>query len=103
MLKIVLKNDNGESTPLYNLRELRQSSRGELLGEGGGKSAADQKEGEDRAVSTFLKETDLAGLKVCSSPSIVSVQSERGASCNSKLSHQSTPGPTLKISTKKTE
>lgn len=56
-------------------------------------------------MSTFLKETDLAGLKVCSvssSPSIVSVQSERGASCNSKLSHQSTPGPTLKISTKTT-
>lgn len=56
-------------------------------------------------MSTFLKETDLAGLKVCSvnsSPSIVSVQSERGASCNSKLSHQSTPGPALKISTKTT-
>lgn len=50
-------------------------------------------------VSTFLKERDLAGLKVCSvssSPSIVSVQSERGASCNSKLSHESPPGPALK-------
>lgn len=50
-------------------------------------------------MSTFLKDRDLAGLKVCSvssSPSIVSVQSERGASCNSKLSHQSPPGPALK-------
>lgn len=47
-------------------------------------------------MSTFLKERDLAGLKVCSvrsSPSILSVQSERGASCNSKLSGQSPPGP----------
>lgn len=50
-------------------------------------------------MSTFLTETDLAGLKVCSgssSPSIVSVQSDRGASCNSKLSQQSPPGPALK-------
>lgn len=50
------------------------------------------------AVSTFLRERDLAGLKVCSvssSPSIVSVQSDRGASCNSKLSEQS-PRPSLK-------
>lgn len=47
-------------------------------------------------MSTFLKERDLAGLKVCSvrsSPSILSVQSERGASCNSKLRGQSPPGP----------
>lgn len=45
--------------------------------------------------STFLKGRHLAGLKVCSvssSPSIVSVQSDRGASCNSKPSQQS-PGP----------
>lgn len=48
--------------------------------------------------STFLTGRDLAGLKVCSvssSPSIVSVQSDRGASCNSKLSQQS-PRPSLK-------
>lgn len=47
--------------------------------------------------STFLKGRGLAGLKVCSvssSPSIVSVQSDRGASCNSKLSQQS-PWPGL--------
>lgn len=47
-------------------------------------------------MSTFLKERDLAGLKVCSvcsSPSILSVQSERGASCNGKLRGQSPPGP----------
>lgn len=52
-----------------------------------------------RAVSTFLTERDLAGLKVCSvssSPSIVSVQSDRGASCNSKPSQQSPPGPAWK-------
>lgn len=45
--------------------------------------------------STFLKGRHLAGLKVCSvssSPSIVSVQSDRGASCNSKLSQRSRPG-----------
>lgn len=46
--------------------------------------------------STFLTGRDLAGLKVCSvssSPSIVSVQSDRGASCNSKLSQQSPARP----------
>lgn len=57
----------------------------------------------DRAVSTFLTERDLAGLKACSvrsSPSIVSVQSERGASCNSKLSKKSKPSPGFNTSTK---
>lgn len=68
------------------------------MGAGRVKSRVCPQVAEDGAVSTFLKETDLAGLKVCSvrsSPSIVSVQSERGASCNSKLSRQSPPGPAV--------
>lgn len=60
-------------------------------------------EQNDRAVSTFLTETDLAGLKACSvgsSPSIVSVQSERGASCNSKSNEQSKPSSGCRLSAK---
>lgn len=92
-------------TGSYQAASLTKAYRGKLVGGGGEGKEHHGPTGKDRAVSTFLKETDLAGLKVCSvnsSPSIVSVQSERGASCNSKLSHQSTPGPALKISTKTT-
>lgn len=81
------------------LQYLRQCLASRQVRDGGQKGSACRQVVKGRAVSTFLTETDLAGLKVCSgssSPSIVSVQSDSGASCNSKLNQQSPPGPALK-------